>query len=503
MSAITRDHGDSSDHHAIHPKNAFLRLERRNRLRLNQRRVLPPEVFELAFVACAIEVQQVGLVGGRVIGEPLVHVRDADLVKQRQPVPRSLAFISQHLGNKRLIHRRLILPAQIKRALIHVPLHRMAKQMSQQEQALLRRDGVVHVNLRAVQVAGERVRDVARDDGNAVVALQMLMHARSVIDKRDGHKRDCTRTRFLILRPSMHQPSGGCFHNSFGHFFRRNNFTVIADKNQPIRPKHLRCSIERAAYRHRLTLKLACQRLSRGGNENLNLIWSNRGVTQGFLLQKNVEPVAASFKPAAYLHPFARKIFPISPLGCAIIVSILMIKRPAFLSTSCFLFDEIHLSAPMTIACKTRLSLIGVPSALPVADFRAFCWKSCVIKVALLGSSWSVHGSDNISGLSSRAKAAGARRLRTSRGIPTLPSTSMPMQGVLTNILPLVFEGHGESSGRSAALRDSLRRKEGFFPALFGTTPQPLLCVRAGPKHSSRALIGVLAWMRCRDATLT
>jgi len=37
-------------------------------------------------------------------------------------------------------------------------------------------------------------------------------------------------------------------------------------------------------------------------------------------------------------------------------------------------------------------------------------------------------------------------------------------------------------SGRSAALRDSLRRKEEFFRALFGTTPHPLLaCAQVAP----------------------
>src|SRR5205823_5207101 len=84
-------------------------------------------------------------------------------------------------------HRRLILPPQIEGAFIHVPLHGVAKQMGQQKESLLRRDGVVHVNLRAVEVAGERIRNVTRDNWNAPVLLQVLLHPSSVVGERNRH----------------------------------------------------------------------------------------------------------------------------------------------------------------------------------------------------------------------------------------------------------------------------------------------------------------------------
>ena len=110
-----------------------------------------------------------------------------DLVEQRQPIPGCLAFIRQYLRKERLIHRRLVLPAQIECAFIHVPLHGVAEQMGQQEEPLLRRDGVIHVNFRAVQIARERIRNVARNDRNAPVVLQVLLHPSRVVLKGNRH----------------------------------------------------------------------------------------------------------------------------------------------------------------------------------------------------------------------------------------------------------------------------------------------------------------------------
>src|SRR6185312_16154849 len=145
----------SSNNHAIHSEDALLWLEFRNRFRLDQRNAFPPEVFELVLIARAIEVEQVSLVGGGLVGKPLVHVRDADLVEQLQAIARSLTFISQNVRKKFFIDGRLVLATQVKRALIHVPLHGVAKKVSQQEQAQFGRDGVIHLNLSAVEVASQ------------------------------------------------------------------------------------------------------------------------------------------------------------------------------------------------------------------------------------------------------------------------------------------------------------------------------------------------------------
>src|SRR6476646_2531701 len=71
--AITRDHGDlpSLDHHAIHAKDALLGFALGDRFRLQQRSAFPPEVFKLALVARAIEMEQISLIGGGVVGKPL------------------------------------------------------------------------------------------------------------------------------------------------------------------------------------------------------------------------------------------------------------------------------------------------------------------------------------------------------------------------------------------------------------------------------------------------
>jgi hypothetical protein len=57
--------------------------------------------------------------------------------------------------------------------------------MSQHKQALLRRNGVIHIDLRAVQVARERIRNVARNHGDSITALQVLLHASGIFGERD------------------------------------------------------------------------------------------------------------------------------------------------------------------------------------------------------------------------------------------------------------------------------------------------------------------------------
>ena len=111
------------------------------------------------------------------------------MVSQKSPVVMFLVFKASPLagpdsGEKRFIHRRSIPPAELKCAGINIPLHGVAKEVGQQEEALLGIESVVNVDLQAIQVASERVGDVSRDDRYAVSVFEMLLHARAVLGKR-------------------------------------------------------------------------------------------------------------------------------------------------------------------------------------------------------------------------------------------------------------------------------------------------------------------------------
>jgi hypothetical protein len=63
-------------------------------------------------------------------------------------------------------------------------LHRVAKEVGQQEQALLGIQAVINMDLQAVQVSGKRVGDVSCDDSDAEVIFKMLLDAGAVLGKR-------------------------------------------------------------------------------------------------------------------------------------------------------------------------------------------------------------------------------------------------------------------------------------------------------------------------------
>src|SRR5882762_3393013 len=97
-----------SDHNSIHAEGSPLRSKAWNRPRLYQRSVAGPEGVEITLLSCAIEVQQVGLITGSVVGEPGVNVRDRDLTEHSEPIACRFSFIRNDCGDKVFVHWRLI-----------------------------------------------------------------------------------------------------------------------------------------------------------------------------------------------------------------------------------------------------------------------------------------------------------------------------------------------------------------------------------------------------------
>src|ERR1700722_6517972 len=175
------------NHDPIHPERPSCGREWRDRLGLDERRVVPPEGLRIALLTAAIEMQQISPVARAVIRKPLIGIGDATLVKQGQPETGSLAFVGHDRGNQRLIDGRLILPADLKCGRIHIPLHRVSEKMSQQKKSQLSGDRIVDVDFQSVEVAGERIRNISRDHANPVNLLQVLLHSRCVVCKRNRH----------------------------------------------------------------------------------------------------------------------------------------------------------------------------------------------------------------------------------------------------------------------------------------------------------------------------
>ena len=75
--------------------------------------------------------------------------------------------------------------AQIKRDWIHVPLHGMTEKMREQEETLFGSNGVIDMNFRSIQIAGQRIRDVPGDDPEAVGFLNVVFDSAAIVGERN------------------------------------------------------------------------------------------------------------------------------------------------------------------------------------------------------------------------------------------------------------------------------------------------------------------------------
>ena len=67
-----------------------------------------------------------------------------------EPIACGFAFINPDCGEKCFIHGRFVPPAEFKCAGINIPLHGVAKEVGEQEQALLGIQSVINVDLQAI-----------------------------------------------------------------------------------------------------------------------------------------------------------------------------------------------------------------------------------------------------------------------------------------------------------------------------------------------------------------
>src|SRR5438105_4437190 len=160
---------------AIGTRKPARRLECGDRKRLDQWRAIAPERAELLFRARTIEVHQVMEVAGREVREPLVEVEDADLVQHLQAVAARGALVAFNRSELGLRQVRLDLPPDLAIGSAEVPLDRVSKQMSENEDRLLRAQIVVDPDLGAIQIAGKRMRNVRDDDWQLVPLFKVFL----------------------------------------------------------------------------------------------------------------------------------------------------------------------------------------------------------------------------------------------------------------------------------------------------------------------------------------
>jgi DNA-binding GntR family transcriptional regulator len=156
------------------------RCKLRDGLGLEQRRVVAPEGEKVFLLAGAVVVEEVVQVARCGISQPLIGAVDAALVKKREGVAGSFPLVRQDARHAVFGNRRLVELADLKGAGIGVPLHGVAEEMRQQKQPLFGCDCVIDLDFGAVEVAGERIRDIARDDTDPIGTLQALLHACTV-----------------------------------------------------------------------------------------------------------------------------------------------------------------------------------------------------------------------------------------------------------------------------------------------------------------------------------
>src|ERR1019366_8152014 len=173
-----------SDHDAIQPKDSFDRDKLRDGHRLHGWGAIPPEAHEGALLPGSIVMQQVRHIARRVVAEPPIDIHYPDLMEHAQCIACRLPLIIYNRGQQIRANRRRLRPADLEQARVYVPLDRVAKHVRQQEQALFRTYRAIDVNLRPVQVPGQRVGNVARHHADAIEMLQVLLYPATVFGKR-------------------------------------------------------------------------------------------------------------------------------------------------------------------------------------------------------------------------------------------------------------------------------------------------------------------------------
>ena len=173
------------DYDTVAAEGFAFSFERRDRARWDQGSAVAPEAQEFSFLAGHVEVAQIGCVAGCVIGEPLVGFRDAELMQKTQGIAGGFALIVHQRGQLLRANRRIARTAEIEGRGVDVPLDGVTEQVRQKKQALFGRNGVIDVNFDAVEVAGERVRNIAGDDADAVRLLDVVFNLEAIVGERD------------------------------------------------------------------------------------------------------------------------------------------------------------------------------------------------------------------------------------------------------------------------------------------------------------------------------
>src|SRR5260370_18602344 len=75
--------------------------------------------------------------------------------------------------------------ADLEGARVEVRLDGMTEEMREQEEPQLGTHGIVDIDLRAIQIASQRVGDVSGYDANIVVSLDLFLHSGDVFFKRN------------------------------------------------------------------------------------------------------------------------------------------------------------------------------------------------------------------------------------------------------------------------------------------------------------------------------
>src|ERR1019366_6977426 len=111
---------------------------------------------------------------------PPIDIHYPDLMEHAKCIACRLPLIIYNRGQQIRANRRRLRPADLEQARVYVPLDRVAKHVRQQEQALFRPYRAIDVNLRPVQVPGQRVGNVARYHADAIEMLQVLLYPDTV-----------------------------------------------------------------------------------------------------------------------------------------------------------------------------------------------------------------------------------------------------------------------------------------------------------------------------------
>src|SRR5260370_40748069 len=125
------------NYYPIAAEYSFRRRECRDWPVFDERRIIAPTTGKAELLTRAIVVLQVGHIAEGVIRKPLIDTGNADLMEHAQRIPCRLPLILHDRWQQLFTHWGLVLLADFKRASVHVPLHRVAEQVPQQEEPLL------------------------------------------------------------------------------------------------------------------------------------------------------------------------------------------------------------------------------------------------------------------------------------------------------------------------------------------------------------------------------